>query len=56
MGVSYIMYLSFTKATVIILTITTISIIAGKVGGPYKNKPNYYLPPNIGGALFGAQN
>jgi hypothetical protein len=46
------MYLVFSKATVIILSFTTISIIAGKVGGSYKNKRNYYLPLGIGGALF----
>jgi len=50
------MYVAFTKATVIILSITTISIVSGKVGGSYKNKTNYYLPPGIGDALFGAQN
>ena len=55
-GVLHIMYVAFTKATVIILSITTISIVSGKVGGSYKNKTNYYLPPGIGDALFGAQN
>jgi hypothetical protein len=56
MGILHIMYLAFAKAAVMILSITTILIIAGKVGGPNKNKTNYYLPPGIGGALFGAQN
>src|ERR1700683_5598607 len=56
LGVLYIMYLAFSKATVIIVSITTISIIAGNVGGLYKNKTNYYFPPSIGGAFFGAQN
>ena len=56
LGVLYIMYLALAKATVIIVSITTISIIAGNVGGLYKNKTNYYFPPGIGGALFGAQN
>ena len=54
--VPHIMYLVFSKATVMILSITTISIIAGEVGGSYKNNTNYYLHPGIGSPLFGAQN
>jgi hypothetical protein len=37
-GVLYIMYLAFSKATIIILSITTIPIIVGEVAGSYKYK------------------